>query len=90
MRAGFLAIAANEPERCAVFDTNRDKEEVFAGILAKVESRLGDRLPDMTDETDDPRDPSSIRGGGPCSTAMSGPSGASSMHGRPVAFTTPS
>jgi dTMP kinase len=44
LRAGFLAIAANEPERCAVFDTNRDKEEVFAGILAKVESRLGDRL----------------------------------------------
>jgi dTMP kinase len=44
LRAGFLAIAASEPERCAVFDTGRDKEEVFSAILAEVESRLGDRL----------------------------------------------
>jgi len=44
LRAGFLAIAANEPERCAVFDTRRDKEEVFSAILAEIESRLGDRL----------------------------------------------
>jgi dTMP kinase len=44
LRAGFLAIAAREPERCAVFDTSRDKEEVFAAIVAEVGSRLGDRL----------------------------------------------
>jgi dTMP kinase len=44
LRTGFLGLAANEPERCAVFDTRRDKQEVFAAILAEVESRLGDRL----------------------------------------------
>jgi len=44
LRAGFLAIAASEPERCAVFDTSRDKEEAFSAIIAEVGSRLGDRL----------------------------------------------
>jgi dTMP kinase len=44
LRAGFLAIAAQEPERCALFDTSRDRQEVSAAILAEVESRLGDRL----------------------------------------------
>ncbi len=44
LRAGFLAIAANEPERCAVFDTSRDKDEVSSAIFAEVALRLGERL----------------------------------------------
>jgi dTMP kinase len=44
LRIGFLAIAADEPARCALFDTRQDKEEVFSAILAEIESRLADRL----------------------------------------------
>lgn len=41
VRAGFLAIAAAEPARCAVLDASRDAEAVFDGIRAEVARRLG-------------------------------------------------
>jgi dTMP kinase len=41
VRAGFLAIAAAEPGRCAVLDAARDAEAVFAEVVATVEARLG-------------------------------------------------
>lgn len=41
VRAGFLAIAAAEPGRCAVVDAAGDAEAVFAGIRAAVSARLG-------------------------------------------------
>jgi dTMP kinase len=41
VRAGFLAIAAAEPQRCAVLDAARPAETVFADILATVAARLG-------------------------------------------------
>jgi dTMP kinase len=44
LRAGFRALAAQEPQRFAVIDTSRDREAVFATILAEAESRLGRRL----------------------------------------------
>ncbi|PWS36182.1 dTMP kinase [Falsiroseomonas bella] len=41
VRAGFLAIAAAEPHRCAVLDAARPAEAVFADILSTVAARLG-------------------------------------------------
>lgn len=41
VRAGFLAIAAAEPARCAVLDAARHAEAVFADVVATVEARLG-------------------------------------------------
>jgi dTMP kinase len=41
IRAGFLAIAAAEPARCAVVDAARDADAVTADILALVRDRLG-------------------------------------------------
>jgi dTMP kinase len=41
VRAGFLAIAAAEPARCAVVDATRDAEAVFAAIRAELGARLG-------------------------------------------------
>jgi dTMP kinase len=40
VRAGFLAIAAAEPARCAVVDASRGADAVFAGILDEVARRL--------------------------------------------------
>ena len=40
LRQGFLAIAANDPERCAVIDATGSPEEVAARIWAIVEARL--------------------------------------------------
>ena len=41
VRAGFLAIAAAEPARCAVVDAARDAEAVFAAIRGELGARLG-------------------------------------------------
>jgi dTMP kinase len=41
VRAGFRAIAAAEPERCAVVDATAAPEGVAAEILRLVRSRLG-------------------------------------------------
>jgi dTMP kinase len=41
VRAGFLAIAAAEPARCAVVDATRDADAVFAAIRAELGARLG-------------------------------------------------
>jgi len=41
LRQGFLAIAAAEPDRCAVIDAGGSVETVRAAILAVVETRLG-------------------------------------------------
>jgi dTMP kinase len=41
VRAGFLAIAAAEPTRCAVLDAGRAPEAVFADVLRAVTERLG-------------------------------------------------
>ena len=41
LRAGFLEIAAAEPERCAVIDAAQDVDSVSADILAAVDARLG-------------------------------------------------
>lgn len=41
VRAGFLAIAAAEPARCAVLDATRDADAVFAAIRAELGARLG-------------------------------------------------
>lgn len=40
VRAGFLAIAAAEPERCVVLDAANPPERVAADILAAVRTRL--------------------------------------------------
>ena len=40
LRAGFLAIAASEPERCAVVDGSLPPEAIEASIWAEVERRL--------------------------------------------------
>lgn len=42
VREGFLAIAADAPERCAVIDATPDQDRVAAAVLAQVERRLGD------------------------------------------------
>lgn len=41
LRAGFLAIAAAEPDRCVVIDATRPMDSVTAEILSAVHSRLG-------------------------------------------------
>jgi len=41
VRDGFLTIARNEPERCAVIDASRDIEAVAASIARVVAERLG-------------------------------------------------
>lgn len=41
VRAGFLAIAAAEPRRCAVLDATREPDAVFDAILAEISARLG-------------------------------------------------
>lgn len=41
LRAGFLEIATQEPERCAVVDAARDADTVAADIRAIVADRLG-------------------------------------------------
>jgi len=40
LRDGFLAIAAAEPDRCAVVPADRGEEEVSAAILAVIDERL--------------------------------------------------
>lgn len=45
VRAGFLAIAAAEPGRCAVVDAARGADAVTADLLALVRDRLGAPLP---------------------------------------------
>ncbi len=45
IRAGFLAIAAAEPGRCAVIDASAAPGEVMAAIVAAIQSRLGLALP---------------------------------------------
>ncbi len=42
VRQGYLAIAAAEPERCAVIAANRSEEAVAADIADIVRSRLGE------------------------------------------------
>ena len=41
VRAGFLAIAAAEPGRCAVVDAAAGPDQVFTGIAAALRERLG-------------------------------------------------
>jgi len=41
IRDGFRAIAAAEPERCALIDAEPDEDAVAAEILATVQARLG-------------------------------------------------
>ena len=41
VREGFLAIARNEPERCAVIDASQDIDAVAAAIAHVVAERLG-------------------------------------------------
>jgi dTMP kinase len=41
LREGFLAIARNEPRRCAVIDATGDIDTVQADIRAEVRQRLG-------------------------------------------------
>lgn len=44
MRAGFLAIARDEPGRCVVIDARPGADAVHAAIAAAVSERLGVRL----------------------------------------------
>lgn len=44
LRAGFLDIAADAPERCEVIDANGDEDAVAARIWNIVEARLADRF----------------------------------------------
>jgi dTMP kinase len=45
LRAGFLEIAAREPQRCVIIDASCSVDEVYAAILKAVADRLPDRLP---------------------------------------------
>lgn len=40
VREGFLAIAADAPERCVVIDSTRDEDRVAGAVLAEVERRF--------------------------------------------------
>jgi dTMP kinase len=40
LRAGFLAIARREPDRCAVIEANNTPDEVFADVWGVVSARL--------------------------------------------------
>ena len=44
LRQGFLAIATNDPERCAVIDATGSSEAVAARIWAIVEARLSSMM----------------------------------------------
>ena len=44
VRDGFLAIAAAEPQRCAVIDAGAGAEAVFAELARTVRERLGATL----------------------------------------------
>jgi len=44
LRAGFLAIAAAEPDRCVVIEASGEPDEVAARIWAAVTSRFADDL----------------------------------------------
>jgi dTMP kinase len=41
LRAGFLAIARREPERCAVIEASAEPDMVFADVWGVVSERLG-------------------------------------------------
>ena len=41
LRAGFLRIAAEEPERCVIIDATADMDAVEAAVRAAVAARLG-------------------------------------------------
>ncbi len=41
LRQGFLAIAAAEPQRCAIIDADQSIDAVHAAIVAAVSARLG-------------------------------------------------
>jgi len=41
LRQGFLAIAANEPQRCVVIDASADEEATWRQISAALKTRLG-------------------------------------------------
>jgi dTMP kinase len=45
LRAGFLEIAALEPQRCVIIDASCSVDEVHAAILKAVADRLPDRIP---------------------------------------------
>ena len=45
LRAGFLEIAAREPQRCVIIDASGSVDEVHAAILKAVADRLPDRMP---------------------------------------------
>ena len=45
LRAGFRAIAASEPERCALIEVVEGLDATFARVKAAVEARLGVTLP---------------------------------------------
>ncbi len=42
LRDGFLAIAAAEPERCAIIDAVQDEDQVHGAVVALVDSRVAD------------------------------------------------
>jgi dTMP kinase len=41
LRGGFLAIAADEPQRCVVIDASGDEEVTWRQISAALKTRLG-------------------------------------------------
>lgn len=41
LREGFLQIARENPERCAVIDASQEADAIHAAALAEIESRLG-------------------------------------------------
>jgi dTMP kinase len=45
VKAGFLAIAAAEPDRCVVVDADQAPEQILAALLAVVRARLGTATP---------------------------------------------
>lgn len=45
IRAGFLAIAKNEPGRCAILDASQPIEKVQAAIITLLNQKLGLKLP---------------------------------------------
>ena len=44
LRAGFLAIAAAEPDRCVVIDASGEPDDVAARIWTAVTSKLANEL----------------------------------------------
>src|SRR5262249_20898600 len=44
LRDGFLAIAANDPQRCIVIDARQEREAVQSVVRAAVSRRLGVKL----------------------------------------------